>query len=472
MPVANPEDALVRAVARVAREHDLLRSHQRVLVACSGGPDSVALLHVLVALAPVFPLDVAVGYVHHGLRPSADEDAAFVRDLVAKLHVQFLMRFVELKGPNLEARARAARYAALADMARELGATAVATGHTLDDQAETVLLRLLRGTGVAGLAGILPRRALGSGLEVVRPLLWTRRTELKAFLLRLGQPWREDETNRELTAQRNRVRHSILPLLASENPRLVEALGQLAEVVRAEEEVWAHWVQEAQRSLVTPANGGWRVRRDAFRSLPVALQRRLLRYLAQAGNNLPGLSFVHTEEARRAICCGRVGTEVVLPQGLCVRVETEGFWVGRSEKPSPAEPVRLPVPGRALSLELGLLVEAVVEPVSLGKQRGEWEAELDVRWAGAPLVLRSRRPGDRIRLPHGSRKLQDLLTDLKVPRWERDRVAVVATEQGEVLWVVGHRVSETAKPLPGAEHCLRLRAWPLEAGGPAPEFGG
>lgn len=437
-----------------------------MLVACSGGRDSVGLVHALFALAPEFALEVAVGHVHHGLRPSADEDAAFVQDLAGRLDLRFLVRrLADLRGPNLEARARAARYAALADMARELGATVVATGHTLDDQAETVLLRLLRGTGVGGLAGILPRRALAPGLDVIRPLLWTRRAELGAFLSRLGQPWREDETNRDTAVQRNRVRHTVLPLLASENPRLPEALGHLAEVVRAEEEVWARWVEETKRACASPVDGGWRVRRDAFAGLPVALQRRFLRELARVGNPA-GPSFVHTEEARRLVCCGRTGSEVVLPGGVCVRVEADTFWVGRAEDRSRPEPVQLPVPGRVLSPELGLLVEAAVEPVGLSERRGEWEAALDVRWASSPLLLRTRRPGDRIRLSRGSRKLQDLFTDLKVPRWERDRVAVVATEDGVVLWVVGRRVSEAARPAPGAEHCLRLRAWPLHAGVP------
>lgn len=464
VPVASPQDELVRAVARTARDYDLLRPRERVLVACSGGRDSVALLHVLATLAADFPLEVTVGHVHHGLRSSADEDAAFVRDLAGRLGVRFSMRRLwGVEGPNLEARARAARYAALVDMARELGATVVATGHTLDDQAETVLLRLLRGTGVGGLAGILPRRGLGPGVDVVRPLLRTKRAELEAFLCRLNQPWREDETNLDVAARRNWVRHRILPLLTSENPRLAQALSQLAEVVRAEEEAWGRWVEEARRSIASPAAGGWRVQRDAFAGLPVALQRRLLRDLARPGN-APGLSFVLTEEARRLVCQGRTGSELVLKAGMCLRVEADAFWVGRPEEHSPPDPVPLVVPGRALAAELGLLVEASVEPLNLRERRGEWEADLDVRWASRPLVLRTRRPGDRIRLPRGSRKLQDLFTDLKVPRWERDRVAVVATEEGQVLWVVGGRVSEAAKPAPGAERCLRLRAWPLHAG--------
>lgn len=411
-------------------------------------------------LAPQDAWNLAVAHVHHGLRPCADEDARFVLDLARRLGLRaFLRRLTGLGPPNLEARARAARYAALVDMAREAQAEVVATGHTLDDQAETVLLRLLRGTGVQGLAGILPRRSLACGVEVVRPLLWCRREALRQFLAEQGETWREDETNLDPRWTRNRVRARILPLLTSENPRLPEALAQLAEVVREEEVVWKTWVRRAVSEVAHPVDGGYRVDRDAFLQLAPALQRRVLRDLLGSRS---GASFVQLEEARRLLRAGQAGQELTFPAGVRLRLEPGSFWVGKPADVSWVQ-VHLPVPGRAVVPELGVLVEARLESASEQGSQGQWEAELDARWAERRLVVRNRRPGDRIRLKSGSRKLQDLLTDRRVPRWERDRVPVVATEEGQVVWLVGFAVSEAARAQPGAGQLLRLRAWPLVA---------
>jgi tRNA(Ile)-lysidine synthase len=419
----------------------------------------VALVHLMARLAPAYGWSLAVGHVHHGLRASAQEDEAFVAGLARRLGLAFFARrLTGLTPPNLEARARAARYAALADMAREAQAQAVATGHTLDDQAETVLLRLLRGTGVAGLAGILPRRPLSAEVDVVRPLLGCRRGALRAYLTERGERWREDETNLDLRRARNRVRTRVLPLLQAENPRFAEVLAQLAEVVREEEAVWAEWVARALQDVVRTVEGGFRVDREGFLRLPPALQRRVLRELLGRRREA---SFVHLEEARRLLHAGQPGREVTLPEGVRVRLESGSCWLGVPGT-VPEVQVPLPVPGRAVVPELGVMVEARLEPRDGEGPEGRWEAELDPVWAEGALVVRNRRPGDRIRLRAGTRKLQDLFTDLRVPRWERDRVPVVATEDGQVLWVVGFRVSEAAKPEPAAPRRLRLRAWPLE----------
>ena len=454
-------EQLLSTVRRTVDAYELLPEGVRVLAACSGGGDSVTLVHLLARLAADRRWEVYVGHVHHGLRSSADGDAAFVAELAGRLGLPCLTRRLRgLGGPNGEARSRAARYAALAEMAREAGAQAVATGHTLDDQAETVLLRLLRGTGVAGLSGILPRRPLAAGVDLVRPLLWCRRQQLRQFLTEEGEAWREDETNADLRHARNRVRARWMPLLSTENPRLAEALAQLAEVVREEESVWAEQVARIVHQLACPAQGGWTVTLREFCRLPVALQRRVLRELV---GNLRAPRFVQLEQARRLVCSEQPGQELAFGGGVRLQVGSDSFWVGVPSQPPEYEPVPLPVPGRCLVAELGVLVEARVEPLE-ARGGGWWEAELDVRWVQRELVVRTRKPGDRIRLAVGTRKLQDLLVDLRVPRWERDRVPLVASRDGEVVWVVGRRVADAARPAPEASHCLRLRAWPLEAG--------
>ncbi|MDR5708213.1 MAG: tRNA lysidine(34) synthetase TilS [Armatimonadota bacterium] len=462
-------DRLVARIQRAVTECHLFPPGARILVACSGGADSTALLHILRRFPESWDLQLAVGHVHHGLRPEADEDANFVQRLCAELGVPFhLERLTGLRAqdPNLAARAREARYQALSRMAATVGASVVATGHTLDDQAETVLLRLVRGTGVAGLGGIPPRRPLRPGIEVVRPLLWTRREELRRFLSALGLSWREDPTNADLARQRNRIRHLVLPLLERENPRVREALAHLAEMVRAEEAWWEEQLETLREALVVRrAEDALRVDRLGLRELAPALQRRLLRALAEELGIGADATFVHVEQIRRAVLRGETGSEFALPGGVRARLAREVLILDRgSMQPPPAVEVPLPVPGEALSTELGLFVEARIEPVEgTGTARGEWEVELDPAVSERGLVLRNRRPGDRIRLRGGHRKVQDVLTEAGVPRWEREGVGIVATRDGEVLWVIGYCAA--ALPPSRGGRCLRMRAWRLEAGG-------
>jgi tRNA(Ile)-lysidine synthase len=462
---------LVRRVQRDIERHGLFASGARILVACSGGRDSVALLHLLCRFPASWKVAVEVGHVHHGLRKTADSDVAFVEDLCRTLGVPLHVERVSgLSGPGLEARSRDARYTALRRMAQTAGAAFVATGHTMDDQAETVLMRLLRGTGTGALAGIAPRRPLGGGVEVVRPLLWTRREHLEKFLLDAGVPWREDETNQDLRIARNRVRHRLLPALAEENPRMVETLAHMAEIVREEEAVWAERTQAALAGVARADGTAWRLSLSRFRDLPVAVQRRLLREVTGRLGNEDAVSFVQLEEVRRQALRGRTGSETTLPGGVRARRTSEELIIGSFSVSEPAAvEIALPVPGRVLSADLGLLVETSLGPAGACPQpRGEWEIDLDPAVAAGGLVLRNRRPGDRLGSTgsRGGRKVQDLLTDAKLPRWDRDRVGIVATATGEILWIVGHRVARGARQpskAPGAAQRVWIRAWPLMA---------
>lgn len=222
---------LPQRVTEYCRTRGLLRPGDRVLAAVSGGADSVALLHLLADLRRVLAVDLAAGHVDHGLRATAAEDADFVGDLARSLGLPFLLRRIrcEARGQSPEQAAREKRYEALHDMAREAGATRIATGHTATDQAETVILRLLRGSGPLGLAGILPATRQG----VVRPLLCATREEVRDFLRSRGLDWREDPSNSDRRFLRNRVRGEVLPLLRDLNPRIDFALAALAEDLEA-----------------------------------------------------------------------------------------------------------------------------------------------------------------------------------------------------------------------------------------------
>lgn len=230
--------ALRRLAERLIRDESLLGRDDVVLCACSGGPDSTALLHVLAMLAPRIGHRVVAHGVDHGLRPEAAAELALAGELAARLDVPFATTRVDVApGANLQARAREARLGVLAEAAAACGARAIATGHTADDRAETLLMRLLRGAGPRGLA-VLPPRAdwPGSAARLIRPLLLARRGDVLAHLRRHGLPFVEDPSNRDPRFLRTRVRRELLPLLEDLSPRVVEHLCALAEMLGAERE--------------------------------------------------------------------------------------------------------------------------------------------------------------------------------------------------------------------------------------------
>lgn len=404
-----------------------------LLVAVSGGPDSTALLVGLVALAPPRRWRLTAVHVAHGLRGSASErERAQVAQLAAVLQVAHVERNVPVAaGSNLEARARRARYAALQEVARSTGAARIAIAHTADDQAETVLLRLLRGSGRGGLGGMKPLHGI-----LWRPLLDVRRSDVLRFLAETGHPAAVDHSNADLRHARNRIRRLLVPLLEAEwNPAIVPALGHLARRLREEDRVLEAMARRQYRRL----RAGSALDATGVAALPPGLARRVIRFwLNAAGSRTP--SAVHLEQAF-ALATGRSRGHVAVPGPARVLragrhlVRRPGVSATLRSFEAPLAPGALVVhPAAGWRLRLGTLrPRGASDPAVLDARHAVFDAVA----LPLPLRLRSPRPGDRITLPGvGTRKVQDVLVDAHVPREDRPGVPVLDAA-GTIVWIAG-----------------------------------
>ena len=424
-----------------------------ILVAVSGGADSTALLHGLHSLASSLDIRLTAAHLNHGLRGAeADADAAHVASLCGRLGIPLVSgranvrRRARNRGISIEMAARDARYDFLARTARRCGAGLLATGHTADDQAETVLLKLARGAGPAGLSGI-PPVGRARGFPVIRPLLNLRRATLVRYLRKHRITWREDASNAGDAFLRNRVRHTILPAIEADlNPNVREALCRTANILR-EENAWLDGLAAKHLADCLLPDGTLDIRK--LRTLPRAARRRVIRpWLTAAGVPPEVLDYTAIQRIDRMAGSARGSAHLPLPGRWEVvrRYATLAVQVPAGDGID-AYRVRLCVPGETDLREACLRIIAQRAP-GLVKQRGgrpgsfPAEATLSAAAVGRKrLFVRTWLPGDRI-APlglKGSRKLQDVFVDAKIPADRRKAVPVIECG-GEIAWLPGYRV--------------------------------
>jgi tRNA(Ile)-lysidine synthase len=450
-------------VAACIAAHEMISPGQMVLVALSAGADSTALLHALWRLSDRLHLRVCACHVHHGLRGAdadadADHAAAFADSLGVMCSIvrADVPAYAKANKLSLEEAARVVRYQLLEQASRACSAAKIATGHTADDQAETVLLNILRGAGPAGLAGIPPVRD-----GIIRPLLEVTRADVEEYCRAENVAYRVDASNRDLRFTRNRIRHEVMPALKQVQPNAVAALCRLAEIMR-EENAWTGAMgADVLARIATESEIGIGIPLSELQTLPRALVRRVLREaVAQVKGDARDLELERVDALAALAESGRTGAIVELPGGWRAERTYDQIVIEGETAPSPelTGEWQLPVPGEVTIADLGLRITAALSD-DLMLPRSADEAVLDAGAVRGPLMIRTWRPGDRFH-PLGApapTKLQDFFVNAKIPRALRRRVALVLCGD-EVVWLAGHRISERYKVTEQTKRSIRLAA--------------
>ncbi len=471
---------LEQRVSRYIEKNGLLEPGQKLLVAVSGGPDSVCLLHCLWQLRQELGVSLHAVHLNHGLRgQESDADAEYVSGLARSLQIPLTTGKEDIKAYQagkrltLEEAAREVRYRFLAQTAQSTGAAGVATGHTLNDQAETILMHIIRGSGTAGLHGLQSRQTLqfsGISLSVLRPLLEVSRQETEAYCARFDLKPRQDSSNLSLAPLRNRIRQELLPLLASYNPAVIDSLLRLSRIARDDLELLNEAAAQAWKKVIDKQNKLLIFDKKIMKGLPPSLQRQLFR---RAVNELLGslkdIETRHIEELMEALD-KPPGRQIDLPEGLVFLIEYDRYLLGFN----PEELVPLPVlkgeyevkiPGETLIP--GWKIEASIKTRSLSRPAVEnkgnlsaslFQATFDREKVGDKVIVRPRQPGDRFHPlgMAGTKKLGEFMLDAEIPRLWRDRIPVFSTPN-QVIWVAGWRMDELVKIAAATRQVLELK---------------
>ena len=460
----------MRRVAETMTRQRLIERGDRIVVAVSGGPDSVALLSVLHRLAPSWNLSLSVTHFNFGLRGAeSDDDAAFVMRLCAHFHIPYQCERLTVagdlrRGRSLQEAAREARYAALLRVRESTKAHKVAVGHTRDDQAETVVMRLLRGAGTTGLCGMSALR-----FPFIRPLLAVDRKDVLAYLREQRLEFREDSSNASSIYLRNRVRHDVMPMLTRFNPAIGDVLSRQADILREDETCLNDMAEEQFVRLARKAGSDeWSLDRAGLLALPVALQRRVLRKAVHCTMKIPrGPSFAAVSLLLERVVHGRSGSCATVRNANVSRAYERILFQPRDIMSHPASgsasgvSIALPVPSETTWPLTGQRLRVdLIHCSSSDKPRSSVPSHAMVDADRVTLDLRARtwKSGDRFH-PFGlgghQKKLQDLFADLKVPRAVREHIPLIVVPEG-IVWVAGYRMDHRFRVTASTQRVLFL----------------
>ena len=454
---------MIEKVKQTITKYGLLKQNERVVVGLSGGPDSTALAVTLAQIAPSMGVQLIIAHFNHGLRGrEANEDERSASRLAKKLGLSFVSRKMDKKavkkGLSPEDFYRQQRYQFFDEVGKSNHAGKIALGHNLQDQAETVLLHLLRGSGLEGLKGIMPLR---DG-KYIRPLIEISREEIVSFLDEAGIAYRQDSSNESKLHLRNKIRLELLPYLKKEfNPRIDETLAQMAEILREENKFIKECVDQALKSTcIKKQKNRIILNIEYVNILPLAIQRRLLKELLENfSSQKNGIVFLHINSISKLLQSLESGRKICLPYGIEARREYENLILERARvcTKQPEYAYQIKIPGSVYLKERNLTIRLSV----INKDKIEFNVKnkdcFDLDKIKLPLVLRNRREGDWFQPlgMSGRQKLKSFFIDHKVPQQKRNEMMLLADQQS-VIWIENMHLNEQVKITPETVNVLEL----------------
>ncbi|MEW6097149.1 MAG: tRNA lysidine(34) synthetase TilS [bacterium] len=458
---------LIEKVEKTITQYHMLKEGDKVVIGISGGPDSVALLHILLRLQQRFKLTLLLAHLNHLLREEAKQEALFVEKMAESLKLPIVIEEMDIsqdtsKGLSIQQKARKIRYEFLIQIAKRLNASKIALAHHEDDNIETILMWLIRGCGAEGFKGIPPVRKINEGLYIIRPLIKNTRQEIEEYLKLNKLSFKIDSSNLKTDYLRNKIRLELLPKLKQYNPNIKKVLNRLSTLWHIDDEYLNLLSIDATNKVVLEKG---RIDLKKFSDIHQAIQSRILRKIIEdVKGTLQGITFGHIEAILNLIKNGPAQGSLDLPSNIKVEREydTLAIYKGKRKEERKGEEKYIKVPG-VTEVE-GLKIETqVIKKESLANFYSllstPSEAYLDYDKLKLPLLLRHRKKGDKFH-PYGmagSKKIKDFLIDLKVPKRKRDKIYLLEDNKG-IIWIMGfNRIDERVKITHTTENVLVIR---------------
>lgn len=456
---------ILKKVKQTIEKYNMLSTADHVLVGLSGGPDSVCLLQVLNMLKTEYRLKISAAYIDHGLRPDdVPKEIEFCKQLCDSLNIPFYTQSIDVREfsktekISIQEAARILRYGALDHISINIKAHKIAVAHNADDQAETVIMRLLRGAGPAGLSGIPPVRK-----KIIRPLIEVERAEIEKFLSEKNISYIIDPSNESLKYLRNRIRKTLMPAIKSISPQAIKIISKTAEILREENDYINVSVTKALMRLMSrKTDKTVELFCNPMEVLNIVILRRALRVAIDSVRDLKGLTFDHIEDIIKLIKTGKPGDRIYLPKGIRA-IKGYSTLTVTAELPKKLSTYEINEPAdldlKECNKVLSLREIKREELQDFGDGKNTIYADMDkVKF---PLIVRGRKPGDYF-YPFGfdkKKKLQDFFVDEKVPRDERDTVPVIESN-GDIVCIAGYRLDDRFKIDDNTKRCLQIKIMP------------